>query len=153
VVLKEFVRLVRERGIDGAGLVAVDCRAVGESAVKEVASRTRPRKGWRAWEARELGYFDRRDREDIKIGQDECDEKRVVLKSFYNWQTVDAVRAARERRRKPNRKARNGSSDLASEPEDFESLPARTRWWAPSGRRSSGNNTPEDGDRDGCVVM
>ncbi|KIL01060.1 hypothetical protein PAXRUDRAFT_128539 [Paxillus rubicundulus Ve08.2h10] len=156
VVLKEFIRLVRQRGTNDAGLVAVDCRSVGEGVVKEVASRTRPRKGWRSWDARKLGYLDARDGEDIKIGQDECDEKRVVLKSFYNWQTVDAVQAAREKRkRKLNRKAHNGSSDQSSELDDLGSYLGRTRWWAPSSRRSSGNNTPggEDGDRDGCVVM
>ncbi|KAF8841904.1 RNI-like protein [Paxillus ammoniavirescens] len=156
VVLKEFVRLVRQRGINDAGLVAVDCRLVGEGVVKEVASRTRPRKGWRSWDARKLGYLDARDGEDIKIGQDECDEKRVVLKSFYSWQTVDAVQAVREKRkRKANRKAHNGSSDQLSEPDDVGSYLGRTRWWAPSSRRSSGNNTPgrEAGDRDGCVVM
>ncbi|KIJ66400.1 hypothetical protein HYDPIDRAFT_186775 [Hydnomerulius pinastri MD-312] len=155
-VLREFVRLVRERGIDDAGLVAVDCRSVGESVVKEVASSTRPRKGWRSWDARKLGYLDGRDGEDLKVGQDECDEKRVVLKSFYNWQTVDAVRAAREKR-KANRKARDGSSEQASEAEDAGRMSGRMRWWTPSSRRSSGNNTPgEDGvtgDRDGCIVM
>ncbi|KAF9225345.1 RNI-like protein [Gyrodon lividus] len=154
-VLKEFVRLARERGINDAGLVAVDCRLIGESTVKEVASRTRPRRGWRSWGARKLGYLDARDGEDLKIGQDECDEKGVVLKSFYNWQTVDAVRVAREKRRKKaTREAQSGSSDQVSESEDVGGLPGRTRWWASSGRRSSGNNTPgwED-DRDGCVVM
>ncbi|KIJ22176.1 hypothetical protein PAXINDRAFT_106065 [Paxillus involutus ATCC 200175] len=156
VVLKEFVRLVRQRGINDAGLVAVDCRLVGEGVVKEVASRTRPRKGWRSWDARKLGYLDARDGEDIKIGQDECDEKRVVLKSFYSWQTVDAVQAVREKwKRKANRKAHNGSSDQLNELDDIGSYLGRTRWWAPSSRRSSGNNTPgrEAGDRDGCVVM
>lgn len=151
-VLKDFVRQVCERGISDAGLVVVDCRSVAERAIKDVVVNTRPRKGWRSWEARKLGYLDGRDGEDLKVGQDECDEKRVVIKSFYSWQTVDAVRHVRERKKK-NRKAQS-ESEQVSEPEDSWKLPGRMRWWAPSSRMSSGNNTPgEDGDRDGCVVM
>ncbi|KAH7886206.1 hypothetical protein F5I97DRAFT_1808481 [Phlebopus sp. FC_14] len=153
-VLREFVRLARERAMEDATLVTVDCRSIGEAVVKEVAANTRPRKGWRSWEARKLGYLDARDGEDLKVGQDECDEKRVVLKSFYNWQTVDAVRAARDRRRKANRKAQNGSLDQVSEPEEVGKLAGRIKWWSP---RSSGNNTPgsddANGGRDGCIVM
>lgn len=152
-VLKEFVRQICERGINDAGLVVVDCRSVGERSVKDVVVNTRPRKGWRSWEARKLGYLDGRDGEDIKIGQDECDEKRVVIKSFYSWQTVDAVRHARERKKKANRKAQS-ASERASEPEEGGKLYGRMKWWAAASRVSSGNNTPgEDGDRDGCVVM
>ncbi|KAH7922798.1 RNI-like protein [Leucogyrophana mollusca] len=151
-VLREFVRLVRTRNIPDATFVAIDCRAIGESVVKEVSTSTRPRKGWRSWDARKLAYLDERDREELKVGQDECDEKRVVLKSFYNWQTVDAVRAARERRRKASRRVGNSSTDTASEAEDSGQVSGRARWWSPSGRRSSGNNTP-DTDREGCIVM
>lgn len=153
VVLKEFVRQARERNAFDATLVAIDCRAVGEGSVKDVAATTRPRKGWRAWDARKLAYLDGRDKEELKVGQDECDEKRIVLKSFYNWQTVDAVRAARERRRRNFRRADNGSSDNF---EDVAQTWGRTRWWSPSsGRRSSpGFNTPGGAvsDRGGCVV-
>ncbi|KAG9313973.1 hypothetical protein JVU11DRAFT_4748 [Chiua virens] len=81
-VVKDFVRQVCERGINDAGLVVVDCRSVGERAIKDVVANTRPRKGCRSWEARKLGYLDGRDGEDLKVGQDECDEKRVVIKSF-----------------------------------------------------------------------
>lgn len=152
-VLKDFVRQVCERGINDAELVVVDCRSVGERAVKDLVVNTRPRKGWRSWEARKLGYLDGRDGEDLKVGQDECDKKRVVLKSFYSWQTVDAVRHVRERKKKANKKAQSGS-EHASEPEDGGKLSGRMRWWAPSSRMSSGNNTPgEDSDRDGCVIM
>ncbi|KAL4070496.1 hypothetical protein J3A83DRAFT_4095043 [Scleroderma citrinum] len=153
-VLKEFIRTVRERKIKDAGFVAVDCRLVGENVVKDVTAHTRPRKGWRSWEARKLGYLDGQDGENLKVGQDECDESRVVLKSFYNWQTVDAVRAARERRRKAMKKAlNNGSSEQVSELEDAK-WTGKIKWWSPS-RRSSGNNTPgvDDSDRDGCIVM
>lgn len=151
-VLKDFVRQVGERGISDAGLVVVDCRSVGERAVKDVVANTRPRKGWRSWEARKLGYLDGRDGEDLKVGQDECDEKRVVIKSFYSWQTVDAVRHVRERKKKANKKSQSASEQV-SEPEDGAKLPWM-KWWASSSRTSSGNNTPgEDGIRDGCVVM
>jgi hypothetical protein len=62
----------------------------------------RSRKGWRSWEARKLGYLDGRDEEDLKVGQDECDEKRVVIKSFYSWQIVDDVREWRRASKKQN---------------------------------------------------
>ena len=152
-VLKEFVRQARERNLSDATMVAVDCRAVGESSVKEVAATTRPRKGWCAWDARKLAYLDARDKENLKVGQDECDEKRVVIKTFYNWQTVDAVRAARERRRRNSRHP--SSLDFASELEDVARASGRMRWWSPSGRRSYGTNTPdgtEFNDRDGCII-
>lgn len=149
-VLKEFVRQVCERGIGDAGLVVVDCRSVGERSVKDVVVNTRPRKGWRSWEARKLGYLDGRDGEDLKVGQDECDEKRVVIKSFYSWQTVDAVQRVRERKKKANKKLQSASEHTS---ESEEKLSRKTRWWA-SSRVSSGNNTPgEVGDRDACVVM
>ncbi|KAF8131669.1 RNI-like protein [Boletus edulis] len=152
-VLKEFVRQVCDRGINDAGLVVVDCRSVGERAIKDVVANSRPRKGWRSWEARKLGYLDGRDGEDLKVGQDECDEKRVVIKSFYSWQTVDAVRHVRERRKKTNKKSQCNSEQL-SEPEDGVKLLGRMRWWVSGSRTSSGNSTPgEDSDRDGCVVM
>lgn len=151
-VLKEFVRQVRERGIDDAGLVVVDCHSVGERSIKDMVGNTRPRRGWRSWEARKLGYLDGRDGEDLKVGQDECDEKRVVIKSFYSWQTVDAVRRDRERKKKANKKAQSASGH-ASEREGDGKLYARMRWWA-SSRTPSENNTPsEDGDREGCIVM
>jgi F-box and leucine-rich repeat protein 2/20 len=152
-VLTEFVRQARERNLSDATLVAVDCRGVGESSVKDVAATTRPRKGWCAWDARKLAYLDARDKEELKVGQDECDEKRVVLKSFYNWQTVDTVRAARERRRRNSRHP--GSLGFAGEIEDAARGSGRMRWWSPSGRRSVGTNTPDgaSNDREGCIMM
>lgn len=153
-VVKEFVCTSRERRIKDAHFIAVDCRLVGENIVKDVMPHTRPRRGWRSWEARKLGYLDGRDGEDLKVGQDECDEERVVLKSFYSWQTVDAVKAARDRRRKATKKSRDdGSSEQVSELGEGK-WASRMKWWSPS-RRSSGNNTPglDDSDRDGCVIM
>ncbi|KAI6133624.1 hypothetical protein EV401DRAFT_1848320 [Pisolithus croceorrhizus] len=153
-VVREFVCTSRERRIKDAHFIAVDCRLVGENVVKDVMTHTRPRRGWRSWEARKLGYLDGRDGEDLKVGQDECDKERVVLKSFYNWQMVDAVKAARDRKRKATKKLRdNGSSEQVSELEEGK-WTSRMKWWSPS-RRSSGNNTPglDDSDRDGCVIM
>ncbi|KAG1813182.1 uncharacterized protein BJ212DRAFT_1301107 [Suillus subaureus] len=140
-VLKEFVRRAHERNASDATLVAIDCRAVGEGSIKDVAAMTRPRKGWCAWDARKLAYLDGRDKEELKVGQDECDEKRIVLKSFYNWQTVDAVQAARGRYRRNSRRAGNESSDNL---EDIVQTSGRMRWWSPSsGRRLAGTDTPD----------
>ncbi|KAG5219623.1 RNI protein [Salix suchowensis] len=113
-VVKEFVRLSQKRHMINAKVVAVDCRAVSESMVRSLTTLTRPRLGWRAHEARRLRFLDARDTregvtEELKIGQDECDEGRVVIKTFYSWQTVDAVRADREKRRK--RQARRTSNE------------------------------------------
>lgn len=152
-VLKEFVRLSRKRKMVDPVAVVIDCRGIGESLVKELSDSTRPRNGWRSYEARKLGYVDGRDNEELKVGRDECDEKRVVLKSFYSWQMVDAVRAAREKRRKAKR-AINASGGSASDSDDIFS--GRARWWS-NGRRSSGNTSPTaldtNGDRDQCRIM
>ncbi|EPQ60313.1 RNI-like protein [Gloeophyllum trabeum ATCC 11539] len=153
--LQEFVRLAHSRRMADAGVVAIDCRGVSESAVTDVSKLTRPRLGWRAHEAKKLAYLDARDDEDLGVGQDECDDKRVVVKTFYSWETVDAVRVARDRKRK-TRRALNSSGSSA---EDYFSSksPGRSKWWAPGGRRRSGNNSPSlldvNNDRDGCTIM
>ena len=167
-VVREFVRLSRQRKAIDARVVAIDCRGIGESLVKELSPMTRPRLGWCAYAARKLGYLDGRDEvleaEDglMKVGQgqDECDEQRVVIKTFYSWQTVDAVKAAREKRRKstPRRnRVRDGSDDSfgsgleglggyggGSEGEGSSAGGAGVggggrsgmRWWSPGGRRT-----------------
>jgi F-box/leucine-rich repeat protein 2/20 len=159
-VLKEFVKLTRVRGLSNARAVAIDCRGVGEAIVKELSGSTRPRLGWRAYNARKLAFLDARDGEDLKVGQDECDQKRVVLKSFYSWQTVDAVRAAREKRRKSSsrRGGTNESTGSTSDSEESVTQPnasGRARWWSPSGR--SGGSNPSHGaessEREGCRIM
>jgi len=165
-VLKEFVRLSRQRKAKDAKMVAIDCRGIHESLVKELSSMTRPRLGWRAYGARKLSYLDARDdnEEDLKIGQDECDEERVVLKTFYSWQTVDAVKAAREKRRKSTGSRRMGSeSSMGSAHDEFETVPTgrSARWWSPGGRRSprtggQDRNSPPiipDLNNDGCRMM
>jgi len=154
-VLREFVRITRKRKIRDGKIVAVDCRGIGESVVRELAESIRPRQGWRSYGARKLKYLDGRDNEDLSVGQDECDERRVVLKSFYSWQTVDAVRAAREKRRKSSaRRVVNESNATLTDEED--SSPRGTRWWTPGGRRGSGGNSPTVIDitnNDGCRIM
>lgn len=155
-VLKEFVRSCHQRGIVNAKANVVDCRGVTENTVKDLAGITRPRMGWRAYEARKLMFLDARDgnTDELKVGQDECDEKRVVLKSFYSWQTVDNVKAVREKRRKSKRAmGDNGDSETDA------GLGRSLRWWSPGGRRTprtSGRNSPlsiVDLNRDGCRVM
>jgi F-box and leucine-rich repeat protein 2/20 len=157
-VLAEFVRLNRKRKTADAKIIAVDCRNVSAGLVQDLSASTRPRKGWRAHEARKLFFLDARDgnTDELKIGQDECDESRVVLKSFYSWQTVDAVKAARDRRRKSSRRKAN---DSASDVDDVGGGSGRsTRWWSPGGRRTprSGSNSPPnmmDMSNEGCTVM
>ena len=154
--MKEFVKLSRKRGMVDSKILVIDCRGVGEAAVKEFSNVTRPRLGFRSFDARKLGYVDGRDGEELKVGQDECDEKRVVLKSFYSWQTVDAVRAAREKRRKSHpRRVANESTGSASESEELVSTMSRTRWWSPSGRMGGTrvSNSAENHDREACRIM
>ncbi|PSS29660.1 hypothetical protein PHLCEN_2v2808 [Hermanssonia centrifuga] len=160
LVLKEFVHLARERKVTDARIVAVDCRSVGEYVVKELAGHTRPRMGWLSWHARKLAYLDGRDGEGLGVGQDECDSSRVVVKTFYSWQTVDAVKAAREKKRKSStRRGLNVSgSSRQSEEVIITSSGRTTRWWSPGNRRgSSAPATPTldlNTDRgEGCTIM
>ena len=101
---------------------------------------------------------------DIGGGQDECDEKRVVLKTFYGWQTVDAVKANREKRRGAKgvlggsgggRKSdgRGGREDDAGGGGSRRG--SGTRWWSPNGRRSGSSSPPimTDIPNDGCRTM
>jgi F-box/leucine-rich repeat protein 2/20 len=164
-VLKEFVCLSRQRRIRDTKIVSIDCRGISENLVKELSSMTRPRLGWRAYGARGLMYLDARDDndEDLKIGQDECDEYRVVVKTFYSWQTVDAVKAAKEKRRKLT--TRRTGSDSSASSTDYDSalvVGRSARWWSPGGRRSGtrtigqGNNSPAilpELNNDGCRTM
>jgi len=159
-VLREFVRLACKRRAVDAKVVAVDCRGMGENLVKELSANTRPRQGWRSYHARKLKYLDGRDGEDLKVGQDECDETKVVLKTFYSWQIVDAVRAAREKlRRSVSRRMANDSNGGGSDDEEMSrsASSGRTRWWSPvGGRRPSGANSPAMTDintNDGCRIM
>jgi F-box/leucine-rich repeat protein 2/20 len=158
-VLKEFVCISRQRKVVNARIVAFDCRGINDGLVKELSPMTRPRLGFRRYDARKLNYLDERDgnEDELKVGQDECDGDRVVIKTFYSWQTVDAVKVVRDKRRKAMaRKTGSEGSEIDGGSGGRKS--GYTRWWAPSGRRSrssatnSGNaspNLPEDS----CVVM
>ena len=160
-VLKEFVRISRHRKAKNAKIVAVDCRGIHESLVKELSPMTRPRLGWRAYGARKLGYLDARDdnEAELKIGQDECDEERVVLKTFYSWQTVDAVKAVREKRRKAagasGRRVGSESSAISAEGEEVEPITVAraARWWSPGGRRSPRGGAGQDRDRNSPPIL
>ncbi|KAF8516199.1 RNI-like protein [Hysterangium stoloniferum] len=109
-VIKSFVNTMRSRGVLCAEIVAVDCRGITEALVKDLAAggQIRPRKGYRHYDARTLGYVDARDDEDFNnlstaSGRntiiDDCDDTKVTLKSFWSWQAVDMVQHAREKRR------------------------------------------------------
>lgn len=156
-VLREFVALSRQRKAINSKIVAVDCRGIGEGLVKELSVSTRPRMGWRSYAARKLMFLDARDETaDLEIGQDECDEHRVVLKTFYSWQTVDAVRLAREKRRKlTSKRGANASSNFGYG--DSPSRGGTTRWWTPGGRRAgsihSSSPTMNDMNTDNCRIM
>ena len=182
-VVKEFVKLSRERRMLDARLVAIDCRSVGDGATKEIFSLIRPRMGWRAYGARKLGYLDSRDDEYVDIAaevgggdagrrdpgsvvMDECDPERVVVKTFYTWQVVDQVKAARERRAKANKAAGKARRNRTSDDLSIGGVGglggggARARWWPGAGGRSSrfaGAGTPTilgaGPDREGCVIV
>ncbi|KAF8204417.1 hypothetical protein K438DRAFT_1580350 [Mycena galopus ATCC 62051] len=155
LVLKTFVRTARRRTLADAKIVAIDCRGFGEALLKDLALHTRPRLGWRAHGARALGYVDARDGcvEDFKLGQDECDAGRVVVKTFYGWQTVDAVQAGREKRRKA--KTRRAANESTGGSDMDDAVGRGTRWWSPGGRRSGTNSPPAvpEMNNDGCTVM
>ncbi|KAJ7654152.1 RNI-like protein [Mycena rosella] len=156
VVLKAFIRAARSRKLQDPKVVAIDCRGFGEALMKDLAAHTRPRRGWRAHGARGLGYLDARDGsvDDFKIGQDECDPARVVLKTFHGWQTVDAVQAGREKRRKA--RSRRAANDSTGSSDMDEAAGRGTRWWSPGGRRSGANSppaVPEPANNEGCAIM
>ncbi|KAH9081773.1 hypothetical protein EDB83DRAFT_2503014 [Lactarius deliciosus] len=152
--VKEFVKLSRERNACDATMVAIDCRSMNEALIKELADSIRPRLGWRSYEARRLAYLDGRDDETLGVGQDECDSRRVVLKTFASWQTVEAVATARNKRRKGWRRR---DANLSGSSSIEEAIQTRSRWWSPGGRRLSGTNSPglleTNSERDGCTIM
>ncbi|KAJ7621070.1 hypothetical protein FB45DRAFT_1032335 [Roridomyces roridus] len=159
-VLKAFIRAGRRRAIADAKLVAIDCRGFGEGLMKDLSIQTRPRCGWRAYGVRGLGYLDGRDSsaaEDCKVGQDECDPARIVVKTFYGWQTVDAVQAAREKRRKARTRRAANESNTSVTSTDLDESGGRsngsTRWWSPGGRRSGASSPPAIPESESCIVM
>lgn len=166
-VIRDFVsrRRHREKGLllsetsgnpmeqPGSEIIAIDCRGVSEECIRDVQAYTRPRRGWRGWEARELGYEDQRsvgvmdpltgDVCGSLIGQDECDPHRVVVKSFHGWVSVDAV--AEQRTKLKRGSGMPGKGDIP-------------RWlthWSLGRRAGLGSNagTPEEREDRGCVVQ
>ncbi|PPQ71648.1 hypothetical protein CVT24_007839 [Panaeolus cyanescens] len=164
-VLKQFVRVARERTMRDAKIVAIDCRGIGESLIKDLSPQTRPRLGWRAYGARKLMYLDVQDdyEDELKVGQDECDPYRVVVKSFYSWQTVDAVKAIKEKRRRhASRRTGSDMSSYAVDDHEAVSSMRAARWWSPGGRRAmrtaaAGRTSPpllpDLAASDGCRTM
>ncbi|GAB1524620.1 hypothetical protein RhiTH_007774 [Rhizoctonia solani] len=133
-VVRFFVCAAQARGLLGAEIGATDTRHVARAGLPPPTS-TRPRRGVRDWESRGMGYVDGRDWEE---GEDECDERRVVLKTYWSWQGVDATL---ERRR-------------------ISSVPGINRRNTDGGNGGSGirGNGPrwrarERDTRGGCVVM
>lgn len=166
-VVKEFVKVCRRRQIQGAEILAVDCRNVTRTVFSEGTGSnglylTRNRRGYRSWEAKGQDYYDERDKRDPLSGADaiagsatvgdECDERRVVVKTFHSWQAVDNMIVTRERRRKviAAKKVVEGMGDGAQAV--AESSRGR-RWlgWR-NGSRGQPGLDDEDGDG-GCVIM
>lgn len=142
----------------GAALVAIDCASVGRPLVDELATEgiTRTRAGWRGWEARSLGYADARDGDNVPgtwgPGLDECDDRRVTLKSFRSWQIVDKWMQERPKRLKSAAAAAAAEANSSGSP----SREGGKRWFGRRSSANSGANTPgspgEDEDR-GCTIM
>ena len=137
----------------GSEIVAIDCRGVSEECIRDVQAYTRPRRGWRGWEARELAYEDERSVGVMDpltdalgaplIGQDECDSHRIVVKSFHGWVSVDAVQEQRT-------KLKGGSG-----PPGKADIPRWLTHWSLGRRAGLGSNagTPEEREDRGCVVQ
>ncbi|KAG8818038.1 hypothetical protein FRC17_010988, partial [Serendipita sp. 399] len=170
-VLRDFVsrRRHREKGMSppvadggeetveiGSEIVAIDCRAVSESAVRDLQAYTRPRRGWRGWEARELEYEDGRSVGVVDtltgvvggplIGKDECDVQRIVVKSFHSWVAVDTVSEQRAKRA-----VKMNHSGIGKE------MPRWLTQWSLSRRNPSPSTstatTPEEREDRGCIVQ
>ncbi|KAG8958104.1 hypothetical protein FRC03_009462 [Tulasnella sp. 419] len=170
-VLKEFIRICRQRERKSAEILAVDCRNVTRAVLEgPVSPSVRYRKGWRGWDARSLGYYDERDRGDIMSGidaipettrvGDECNEDLVVMKSFHTWQAVDTMTAARERRRKLIMSRRSGDGtgvgvSTSSPRRDGNLTPRWLNWRSTSVHQAqvAGGFDLEDVDERGCVIM
>ncbi|KAH8835628.1 RNI-like protein [Flagelloscypha sp. PMI_526] len=129
--------IVKRIHLRDARIVATDCRGIGETVIKEMSPTTRPRLGWVGYEAK-------------KLARTECDEKKVVLKSFHSWQSVDAVAHARKRR-KSRRAGNHGGGSSSNSDEDNFDYPGSRRWWSPGARRRVGNTAGPNGD--GCLIM
>lgn len=81
VLVKEFIR---KRG-RGASLSVVDCRSVSRNVVEALEPTTRPRNGWRGWQAAPLAYYEKT--RSKALGREECSDL-PVLQSFWTWNRV-----------------------------------------------------------------
>lgn len=106
-ILREFVVLSRQRRTRGAYLSLVDCRALSRSANADMVAQAsvRPRDGKRGREFKALEYNDgatsrpaSRRAESHQTAADECDDRLVVVKTFFNWETRSQQRRAEQRR-------------------------------------------------------
>ncbi|KAF8595246.1 RNI-like protein [Ceratobasidium sp. AG-I] len=132
-VVRFFVCATRARAIKGAEVGATDTRFVARAGLP--TSGIRPRRGVREWSSRGMAYVDSRDAH-ATSSEDECDESKVVVKTYWSWQAVDGVL---ERRR-----ALLGSSSSGRRNTD-----------GGSGIRSGGPRwgRHRHDERGGCVIM
>jgi len=158
-VIKEFVnrrraREKRERSTSsganveggttlagGSEIVAIDSRWVSDTTIRDLVNVTRPRRGSRSWEARDMVYEDSaavnmpvEEGGGELIGQDECDNTRVVVKTFQTWSNVDSVAQQREKRVAAHRKLHPHAEGKNSSP-----------LWRRADERGE--------ERGGCVIM
>ncbi|KAG9090081.1 hypothetical protein FRC06_001232 [Ceratobasidium sp. 370] len=109
-VARFFVCAARARGLVGAKIGAADIRFFARAGLP--TSSIHPRRGMHEWATCGLGYVDAWDDAD-----DECDERNVVVKTYWSWQAVDSLL---ERRRASLATARRntyvGSSGLRAGP-------------------------------------
>ena len=89
----------------GSEIVAIDSRWVSDTTIRDLINVTRPRRGFRSWEARDMVYEDSaavnmpiEEGGGELMGQDECDQTRIVVKTFQTWSNVDSVAQQREKR-------------------------------------------------------
>ena len=154
--IRHFVELARKRGLKDAGIVAIDCANVSRTVIDSLAGEgeTRPRYGFRSWEATNtgLGYADARDGDNVSVGEgeglDECDETKVVVKTFRSWQIVDKWLGERERRRKIGIGAEGALHG--------KEVGKVGRWFGRRSNSASGTTTPRfgvDDDDRGCIIM
>ncbi|KAG9102288.1 hypothetical protein FS749_009628 [Ceratobasidium sp. UAMH 11750] len=76
------------RGLVGAEISTIDTRFVTGGDLP--TSSIRPRRGTREWATRGLGYVGARD-PNTSDADDECDERNMVVKAYWSWQSVDGL--------------------------------------------------------------
>ncbi|KAG9095661.1 hypothetical protein FRC07_011063, partial [Ceratobasidium sp. 392] len=134
-VVRFFVCAARARGLTGAEVGATDTRFVARAGLPTTGIRSR--KGTREWVTRGLGYVDARDPNTTTTeAEDECDESKVVVKTYWSWQGVDGL--LERRRATLGRRNTDGGSGVVG-PSGLRGGP---RW----GRH-------RHDERGGCVVM